>query len=206
MSYCNDYYSSSGLILFDKDNPDHFAMDDHYTNWHFCGVCLLLLRFCDPEKVLVSNNDSFRRLQYSAQAPQVAVRKGESRSPIDTPIEHIDFPNALNLKVGDPPVIVYCLYHQEALGEHFKDNQGRDLYKDLSYLSQVTTVGGWARGKWISHPRPGVADVTPQRTNDIWLSFLEAKAVGNTTIHFEIRYGPNAGDVISSNVVPVIVT
>ncbi len=197
MSYNNDYYGDGGNILADTDHPSHFDTADHPTDWHFCGVCLLLLRLYDRGSMLRAANDSFRKLQYF-QKPTIAAIGGNSvTTESGTVIRNIQFPNSLTIRRGRRQPL-FILYPQEGV----IDNSGRDPYKDLCHLARSRIIGGQRRGRWTSTNRT-VADVRVIRRGNIWVSFLRGRRRGNAAIAFEIHYGPAAGDVVTSDPVNV---
>ncbi len=205
MSYENDYYDSNGNMLADDDHPLHYDRNNHPVDWHFCGVCLLQLRFYDSKRMLLANNDSFRKLQY-LQTPSLKIAEKVGTVPIppknEQEFEEIQFNNPLTVQSGHEKEIL-ILYPQEAV----MNNDGALIYKDLSYLTQANTVDGHPRAKWKSSDSTK-AEVIVEKRDDIWWSILKGKnsSLPSPTITFEVRYGPNPGDVYTSNPVTVTVT
>lgn len=194
MSYCNDLYDSDGKPLGDTDHPDHSKLYDHPTDWHFCGVCLLSLRFYDVKKMLDANDKIFKQLQYNKK-PQIASITGATGD-----VYHIDVSGRLSIPQGTRQTLL-ARYPQEGV----LNNRGKDFYKDTSFLSTTQICGGIPRAEWDSTDQ-NKAIVVPEKIGDYWFSRLVANNKGATSITFTVAYGPNAGDVVKSDPLKVTVT
>ncbi len=167
MSYDNDYFGSDGKTVR-KSNP---------TEWHFCAVCLLTLRFYD--RVKLSNDISVQKIIYEKFNPVEITDDTFTSIPSKTismkKDKHIDF-KAL------------------AKDEGVKNNDG-NFKKDLTSMS---------KGRWVSDD-PTIADFTTftKIINKQVFTFsgrLKGKnnSAGKIKIHFQI--GNEKSDPITVDV------
>jgi hypothetical protein len=183
MSYYNSYYDNDGRKL-KADTP---------VDWHFCGVCLLRLRFYDPNQLAVGALSIFRELQYNHRNQSagnkkplmIATKHYEEQELLSNELRvKISLKSPITIKEGESKHL-FILYPQEKL----PNNQGLKCFKDLSYFadprSQIS--GNLSRAEWISS-RPNVADVEFKDFNGtVFCSFLKAKTIGETVIKFRIN-------------------
>lgn len=188
MSYSCDRYDGKGNLLPKKGKPKAYVViHDNPTDWHFCGVCLLQLRFYDGERMLKAANPAFRKMQYSRK-PRIVLKDG---GPIPSPTYGIDV-QPIKFPHGRPPHLTLptgnsrdlCILYRK---EGVEDQLGRNPFKDLSYLTE-TRINGLKRAEWHS-TRPHVAMAHSVRVGDVWVSRLEAISPGTATITFKIRRG-----------------
>lgn len=200
MSYLTDYYDSDGTVLKDTDHPLHLKVKDHPTDWHFCGLCLLKLRFCHLESMLRANNDSLRQLQYTKKA-MIAVEGAPYRMPNGAAANNISFPRSLSIEecenVKDAIINnkrLFVFYPKESV----YNNLGDDPYKDITHLTKMK-YGGTHRARWKSD-NPEVVEVVD--TNLLWGKKPRLEA----NITFELFYGQNFKETISTDAITVYVT
>lgn len=178
MSYGNMYYDVNGNKLGPSDNP---------TDWHFCGVCLLLLRFHSERRMSkdLKSDYSFRRLNYFKHKPRIAEALEMTMAGIKELIDW-SFEKSLTMTVGEKRRLL-AMYPQE----HVINNTGKDFWKDICHHP---------RGSWVSS-QPRMAKVNVKKSEDIWISELIAlkPTQGNPVeIRFQIRYGSSKADVNES--------
>jgi hypothetical protein len=166
MSYANDLYDLNGNVL--TNNPVY---------WHFCGVCLLRLRFYDLKRMVQSA--LFRKMYYGKKLFQVVEKIGD---PIKSFGEKFEFQPINFYETSKGFVLnaqksreLYVLYTSEGT----KDNVGDDPCTNLNYL----VPGGFA--KWVYDP--AVAKIEVKNAGTEYVSILHAlKPVKKTKIRFEI--------------------
>lgn len=117
-----DLHDSENMVSCIMSYENNHYNVEHPVNWHFCGVCLLLLRFYDEEKLI--GNNIFNDVQYT-------LRKGGNMIIGYFKSKHTDI---LKMKKGESRAL-YVLYPREGV----VNNLGLDYYKDVST---------YARGKW----------------------------------------------------------
>ncbi|MEM2538693.1 MAG: hypothetical protein QXE38_05225 [Candidatus Methanomethylicia archaeon] len=194
MSYENDYHGASNSV-----------------NWHFCGVCLLLLRFYDETKLV--KNKFFKSIQYNG-----TVRKEGKKALRNTKLRKEFFKNIRNMSkvlrdTGNMDIahlyidpntykssplsfsplkmhqkdkrVLLVLYPQEKVINNLK----YDFYKDVSTHP---------RGEWIFRDPEGRDIPMNERIVNIrnnsspdgkLLTEIEAVKKGKNTISFRIKGG-----------------
>lgn len=186
MSYGNFYYDSKGKKL--KKNA---------TDWHFCGVCLLLLRFYSKSGMSESRTspESFRRLNYSKK-PRIAEVL-EMKMLGDYSMISWDYKKSVNVSLRDVSKRrLFAVYPREPV----KNNIGKKFWKD---------IGHHPRGKWVSS-LPRKAKVIKRKRGDVQIS--ELLPINPTDpgkpvrIEFQMFHGPGSANVIKSKPLFVTVT
>jgi hypothetical protein len=144
MSYGSDYYNVKGKKLLDSAK-NLLEKNDHPVDWHFCGVCLLKLRFYEPTKMQTASNSIFRELQYSKEPITIANLSGDyfKDQPSGKLVLEINTSRSIELIEGRNEML-FALYPKEGV----RNNRNWDLYKDVSYLSEPNVPGNPFRGRW----------------------------------------------------------
>jgi len=195
MSYENNYYDKKGKRL--KKNA---------TDWHFCGVCLLLLRFYSKSGMSESRTspESFRRVNYYKK-PQIAYAL-EMKMRSEYSILSWDFVKSMTVPAIPPRLLprlrdpykrrLLAVYPRELV----KNNSGKRFWKD---------IGHHPRGKWVSS-LPGKAKVIKRKRGDIQISELvpinPTEPRKPVRIEFQMFHGPGSANVIKSKPLKVTVT
>lgn len=182
LSYDNWFYDDAG------------AERTNSVDWHFCGVCLLNLRFYDVQKMSknFASKDSFRELNYFKSKPQIAIAE-EKVVGTTKELQSWQFQNAISLKVNETRRIL-ALYKRENVA----NNNGKKYWTDICHHH---------RGTWVSS-NERKASAAPQKRNDTWISELVAHEVtgagGPVQIKFRMKFGSKNADVVEST--PLLVT
>jgi hypothetical protein len=153
------------------------------VNWHFCGVCLLLLRFYDENKLI--KNNIFLGIQYTRSKNMIIYYIGGKSEKTNLP-KTIIVKNGgtLTMKKGESGIL-YVLYPQEGV----INNRGLNPYKDVSTY-------GKTRSRWIFtdpntnqvlSPGMGVVKITHDLIDDTVRTLITAgERTGENKVSFEI--------------------
>gem|GEM_PF-2636848 len=192
---------SSGPFWDNHDSQDMITCVMSYevgspVEWHFCGLCLLVLRLYDRRRMMTGANDVLRRALYPGSAElcwtktvQVTVVEPDGFS-YTTPYLEVYPNNPDPMSVGQR-IRLLALYPQEGV----ENNLHQDFWKDLSRFP---------RGRWVSS-NPSVATVSVSKRGDFWIARVRALKKGTANIYHEIRRGRGwSGDVDQS--LPMVIT
>ena len=191
MSYENDYHGTG----------DSYHPNWHRVNWHFCGVCLLLLRFYDEGRLRKS--DVFRRIQYTLRNggsikiayAGVDISKEKLIKPDGSTVEsknivlqNISFKSPLKMNQGDTYILL-VLYPSEGV----INNLGYDHYKDVSTHPR----GQWRfldpnTNKEVPRNKRVVNISRVRFPDDTLLTEIEAVRKGRNIISFGIQGSGNS--------------
>jgi hypothetical protein len=166
-----DLHDSEDMVSCIMSYNNHHYNVEYPVNWHFCGVCLLLLRFYDEDKLI--GNNIFNDVQYT-------LRKGGSMIIGYFKPEHAGM---LKMKKKSSRIL-YVLYPREGV----VNNLGFDYYKDVST---------YARGKWrFIDPNTNqnlssgmeVVNIRPYKLPDgkTVTGITAGEKAGKNTVYFEI--------------------
>jgi len=220
MSYRNHYYDASGNR---RPNTNPARNWDHPVDWHFCGVCLLKLRFYEIPEMQTSNATIFRRIQYTKTKTaypryhddpnrpplKIAILRGmvndNTSGALISRAAEVSIANSTTIKMGRSMYIL-ALYPQE--GSANTNNQDLNCYKDLSFLagSKSLPIGGrLKRMEWVSsNPRKAYVRSIYVRRAKMWISILKGRRLGSTRVTFKINISRN--ESLESDPLTVTVT
>lgn len=131
MAYSNDYYE-----------------ENHPVEWHFCGVCLLTLRFYD--RVSMRHNNKFRDIIYKGLMPVKISDKSFNE------IHH-----TIEISKGEKMKLKAI-----GRGENSVNNYGKKFRKDITSMESVRDRSGGiiSKIKWVSNNK-NVAKFTEEERN-----------------------------------------
>jgi hypothetical protein len=154
MAYENDYYQDDGAggVQVRALNP---------VQWHFCGVCLLKLRFWDT--VLLRDNAQFRKFIYSQMKPLKLA---------NTAVAEL---GNFTIPAGDAGYI-FCI----APAESTTNNLGGVFKKNVSHMTD---------GEWVSTVPARAAFLSFVENTVTYYNKLQADPVkkGKTQVKFKVR-------------------
>ncbi|MEM3403985.1 MAG: hypothetical protein QXJ17_05590 [Nitrososphaeria archaeon] len=192
---------SSGPFWDNHDSQDMITCIMSYevdspVEWHFCGLCLLVLRLYDRHHMLSGPNDTLRKVLYPGSADLCWTETVKNKVVEPDGFEYETF--FLKIYRGNPgPMSIgkslrlLALYPPEGV----ENNLHQDFWKDLSRFP---------RGRWVSS-NPSVATVSVSKMGDFWVAQVRALRKGTTNIYHEIRRSTGwSGDVDRS--LPMVIT
>ncbi|MEM3385343.1 MAG: hypothetical protein QXE78_07440 [Nitrososphaeria archaeon] len=185
---------SEGPYWDEHDSEDMITCTMSYTDtneWHFCGLCLLILRLYDRKHMVEGEDDTLRRILYQRMPTVYWVESTDRETSPGVFVSwrtlHQNPPQ--QLMVGEELRLI-ALYPPEGV----LDNQGVDYHKDLTKHD---------RGSWVStNERVGRVNVV--KRGNFWHARIKILGKGRTEIKFRLRRNQNEFDESAPLVLEVI--